>query len=272
MSFINWGEESPDQKKIRREFEEQQMMFEQAVRFSKSSASMSGGAAGGSRLAESLPEYCGGDKTIVDYSYWGFDVLKNKKFVPTSEEFDTFVYDGTEISDQIEFRNEWMYIQRSNLESINFYNRPATGVYPTPIPTPDIFYRTNLTVDSPTSWYSNNVNGYTEWAASGADVELPEVTKLRTLPAVNVKAEFPATGLPGDIIYVINTDSWYAWNQTDLIFDSTYYDDYIASTHTAMKELADTSINIKRDLIQSLQPLLWSAKYIPEFRIKKDNL
>lgn len=48
MSFINWGEESREQLRIRKRFEEEQALFEQAVRASSTMAGVSG--VGGSRL------------------------------------------------------------------------------------------------------------------------------------------------------------------------------------------------------------------------------
>jgi len=48
MSFINWGGESPEQLRLRKRFEEEQALFEQAVRASSAMASI--GGVGGSRL------------------------------------------------------------------------------------------------------------------------------------------------------------------------------------------------------------------------------
>jgi hypothetical protein len=48
MSFINWGSESPKQKENRRRFEEEQMLYEQAIRFSRTTGSMAGAAGSGS--------------------------------------------------------------------------------------------------------------------------------------------------------------------------------------------------------------------------------
>ena len=104
MSFINWGEESPEQKQIRRRFEEEQMMFEQAIMMANAanaSAAAAAAAAGGSKLGESLPAYCGGDKKLVTYTFWGFDVLKDSRFAPTAEEFDNYVADGDADADLV---------------------------------------------------------------------------------------------------------------------------------------------------------------------------
>jgi hypothetical protein len=275
MSFINWGEESPEQKQIRRRFEEEQAMFEQAVMMANAanaSAAAAAAAAGGSKLGESLPAYCGGDKKIADINYWGMDVLKDKRYIPSAAEFDAFVYDGDADGDHRIFRDEWLKAQGEDLLSIEFYNRPATAEYPSPVPAPGIFYRTDLLADSKISLYSENVNSYAQWASSGADVELPGVTKLRTLPAVDSEANLPLSGSPGDIVYVINTDIWYAWRQSSNSFNATHYDNYIRDTHEKMKESRDSAAKSKNELILALQPFLWASKYIPEFRIKKDNL
>lgn len=39
MSFINWGEDTPDRRADRRRFEEEQMLYEQAIRIKQSSQS-----------------------------------------------------------------------------------------------------------------------------------------------------------------------------------------------------------------------------------------
>ena len=275
MSFINWGEESPEQKQIRRRFEEEQMMFEQAIMMANAanaSAAAAAAAAGGSKLGESLPAYCGGDKKLVTYTFWGFDVLKDKRFAPTAEEFDNYVADGDADADQREFRNDWMKAQNDDNLSINFYNRPATGDFPSPVPASSIFYRNNLTSDSPVSWYPENVNDYEEWTNSGANIELPGVTKLRALPAVASDTVLPLTGSPGDIVHSLATETWFAWDQGASEFSSSYYQNYIADTHDKMQELHGASGKAKMELILSLQPFLFASKYIPEFRIKKDNL
>lgn len=48
MSFINWGDEPPEQKAARARYEEEQMLFEQAVRFSRTTGAMAGVGTGGS--------------------------------------------------------------------------------------------------------------------------------------------------------------------------------------------------------------------------------
>ena len=47
MSFINWGDESSEQKELRRRYEEEQMLFEQAVRFARTTGAMAGVGSGG---------------------------------------------------------------------------------------------------------------------------------------------------------------------------------------------------------------------------------
>jgi hypothetical protein len=43
MSYINWGSESQEQREARRRFEEEQILFEQAIRFAQASAVQAGG-------------------------------------------------------------------------------------------------------------------------------------------------------------------------------------------------------------------------------------
>lgn len=47
MAFINWGSESQEQKDARRRFEEQQSLYEQAVRFGQAQAAATASGSGG---------------------------------------------------------------------------------------------------------------------------------------------------------------------------------------------------------------------------------
>lgn len=272
MSFINWGEESPEQKENRRRFEEDQVLFEQAVRMSRTTGSLSGGAAGASSPGESRPAYCGGDKLRPTYRYWGFDVLLDKLYQPTYEELDLFIYDENGDTDRRAFREDWSKKNSDNLIAINFFNQLAYQELPSPIPSPSIFYKMNLVTDSPLTYFCNNVNEYEEWSIHAADIALPGVTELRTLPAVSRVGDIPLVGLPGDIIYVINDTTWYAWEPATSSFNTSFYDNRISFTHIAMAAQRDAALKAKNELTLSLQPFLWAAKYVPEFRIKKDNL
>lgn len=49
MSFINWGEETPEQKALRKKFEDDQALYEQAVRMSRTVGVQMAGAAAGSK-------------------------------------------------------------------------------------------------------------------------------------------------------------------------------------------------------------------------------
>ena len=273
MSFINWGEESPEQKEIRRRFAEEQMLFEQAVRMSRTTGSLSGGAAGASSPGESRPAYCGGDKLRPLHRYWSFDVLLDKVYQPTYEDLDTWVSDGgTSDTTFRAFRDDWHKKNYENILAINFENRPAYQELPSPVPASTLFYKTNLVIDTPTTYFCKNVNEYEEWSIHAADIALPGVTELRTLPAVSSASDIPLVGLPGDIIYVINDITWYAWDPAESEFSISFYLDTISFTHLAMAAQRDAALKAKNELVLSVQPFLWAAKYIPEFRIKKDNL
>jgi hypothetical protein len=47
MAWINWGSESQEQKDARRRFEEEQALYEQAVRFSQAQAAAAAAGSGG---------------------------------------------------------------------------------------------------------------------------------------------------------------------------------------------------------------------------------
>jgi hypothetical protein len=66
MSFINWGNEPPEQKEARRRYEEEQALFEQVVRFSRTIGSMAG-AAGSSKLGNASTNQYVEDDYIDDY-------------------------------------------------------------------------------------------------------------------------------------------------------------------------------------------------------------
>jgi hypothetical protein len=66
MSFINWGEETPERRAERRRFEEDQMLYEQAVRMSRISNLHTPGASG--RINLNLNKYVESDYIEDDYS------------------------------------------------------------------------------------------------------------------------------------------------------------------------------------------------------------
>jgi hypothetical protein len=61
MSFINWGNESADQREARRRYEEEQALFEQAVRFYRKIGSLSGAAGSRKKIDASANKYVEND-------------------------------------------------------------------------------------------------------------------------------------------------------------------------------------------------------------------
>jgi len=86
MAFINWGEESEEQKAIRRKMEDQ-MIFEQMM---SAAAAAAAAAAGSGGRGISLPKYCGGEKAISPQNnYFDLQYLISDRYRMTDEDFDT---------------------------------------------------------------------------------------------------------------------------------------------------------------------------------------
>ena len=86
MSFINWGEETPEQKAARRYFEEQQALFEQAVRFSRTTGAMAGvGTGGGSTIPATFTFKSNSNelkiRIILPFGEWWNDQSKERNIV-----------------------------------------------------------------------------------------------------------------------------------------------------------------------------------------------
>jgi hypothetical protein len=61
MSFINWGNESSDQRLARQRYEEEMALFEQAVRFARTVGSLAGAAGTGGLQDSSTNQYVEND-------------------------------------------------------------------------------------------------------------------------------------------------------------------------------------------------------------------
>lgn len=71
MSFINWGEETPEQRESRRRFEEEQALYEQAARFSIAQAAALAGS--GKKLKVAAEDY-GIKSAWLQINYAGSDI------------------------------------------------------------------------------------------------------------------------------------------------------------------------------------------------------
>ena len=272
MSFINWGSESPEQLAMRRRLEEQ-AVYEQAARMAQArqKAGNAQAGVGGGSLSVSP---CIKDKLIVPFSFYNADLLNPSmsQYIPTANELETIdLTSGVKDTALRAYRDAYIQAVYENLESEFFYNRPATSELPSPMPETTMYFP-GILHNSPTSFWCTNVLEYEEWQSSGADVELVGVEKLNTLPSVELEADLPESGNPGEIIWVSSETKWYAWNKNILSWSSDYYDTYISSTHVAMRDESVLSVLKKSDIFNASRALLFAAKYIPEYRIKKDNL
>jgi hypothetical protein len=272
MSFINWGNESPEQLAMRRRLEEQ-ALYEQSVRMAQARqrAGNSQAGVGGGSLSISP---CIKDKLIVPFYFYNADVLQPsaKQYIPTANDLDTIDVTSTDKDTALRaYRDEYEQVVYENLLSEFFYKRPATGELPSPMPETTMYFPGILHL-SPTSFWCTKVSEYGEWSASGASVELPNVTELTTLVSVELFSNLPESGNPGEIIWVSSEDTWYAWNKNTFEWSSDYYDAYISQTHVAMRESSADIVLSKSDIFKLYRAFLFAAKYIPEYRIKKDNL
>jgi hypothetical protein len=230
-------------------------------------------------------------KNLSPYRFTGFDLMYLDSFEPTWEELDS--YDSPQASSE----QTYMSARDQNLID-QFYNALFVIKYPgiTPsIPTPlssptiyfkDVVFNVNVTTSKQMTqydeWYRRPNSPSYPFIGTPADL-MPGVTQINVLPPVRTAKGLPKKGKAGDIIIVnanINNvdfsggdgDYWHAWDVIENKFTRQFFDKYFSRVLNDM--FADTTsiIEVKRKAILSLSPFLWSANYIPSYRIKRDIL
>jgi hypothetical protein len=107
---------------------------------------------------------------------------------------------------------------------------------------------------------------------------LPGVNIVNILPGVD-ENNIPITGNPGDVLPVFDIDPldpsssflyYYAWDQANNEFNSTFYNDYFEQIQNTKRERGNSISREFSSLILSIQPFLWASEYIPSYRVKKD--
>ena len=135
MSYINWGDESPEQKAARARYEEEQMLFEQAVRFSRTTGAMAGVGTGGSTTPATFTFKSNNNELkiliVQSFEEWWNDQSKERNIVidwgDGITETITFTFVERLLSHTYDKQNEdEIKINLTvdfNAEAINFYDR-----------------------------------------------------------------------------------------------------------------------------------------------------
>jgi hypothetical protein len=269
MSFINWGHESPEQKAIRKRFEEEEAIFEQRAAAVSAAAAA---AAGSSKLGISVPAYCGGEKIVLDYVAIDFDLLTSKKFKFTDSELDN--YDNLQEDLDTQFRADRNAYQKQQNE-IRFFQEVGrvSSIPPEPpLPTPTIYHK-GLTMDSPFT-RRLPVTEYPEWTElkgdpeSSASQKMPNVEYINYLEEVELILDLPSSGSPGDAVWCIEDLTFYAWDQEAGEFSAEFYDLWLEPIRQAQNGTRDTAAKSKYALILASRPFMAAAKYLLDYKLK----
>ena len=106
MSFINWGDETPEQKAARARYEEEQMLFEQAVRFARATGAMAGVGSGAApeqpTIVASFIPYINNGQRYIQFAFYN----------SSNEEFELTIDWGDDIKETYKVTNDWIYPER----------------------------------------------------------------------------------------------------------------------------------------------------------------
>jgi len=220
-------------------------------------------------------------KYLSPYVSPGFDFMELDSFAPTNEELD--LYDSSQVYLEQTYRSSRDANLKAQNENNNFeFKYPGvTYSQPTPLASPTIFYKDVVFNVNVTRW--KQLNQYDNWyrttntGFSSADL-MPGVFDVNVLPPVEKVSDLPRTGNPGDII-IINkgdftghNDHWRAWDVQNNVFSKFFYDKYFERVLKDRQNDRNNAIKAKNEVILSLLPFLWSANYIPSYRINRDIL
>jgi hypothetical protein len=273
MSFINWGEESQEQKAIRRRFEEEQALFEQMMSAATAAAAAAAGAAGGSILG---PVYCGGDKVTKTYEFPGLDFLDDSAFAPTPSEL--LNYDKTQIDLDTDYRAARDARHKQQNENVIAESQSRISrIDDLPEYAPSTVFHKGIVREVKSTWWLNT-DDYDSWTAdnletgkSPADV-MPGVKQFTFLPEAPNKEAFPASGKPGEVIYCLDCGQFYAWDNELQHFTDNFFNNYVDPVYGEMRSNRDSSTKGMNQVVLSMQPFIWASYYLPDYRIVKDNL
>jgi hypothetical protein len=219
-------------------------------------------------------------KYLSSYISPGFDFMELDSFAPTNKELD--LYDSSQVS----LEQTYISSRDANLKAQNentFFEFRYPGVtysQPTPLASPTIFYKDVVFNVNVTRW--KQLNQYDNWyrttntGFSSADL-MPGVFDVNVLPPVERPQDVPRTGNPGDIIIVnerfgVGLDHWRAWDVQKNEFSRFFYDKYFERVLKDRFNDSNQAVKAKNEVMLSILPFLWSANYIPSYRINRDIL
>jgi hypothetical protein len=270
MAFINWGEESEEQKAIRRKMEDQ-MIFEQMM---SAAAAAAAAAAGSGGRGISLPKYCGGEKAISPQNnYFDLQYLISDRYRMTDEDFDT--YDRLVEDDLgVEFRAARdLYLKKQSENAVaRELGKISNIVELPPLPESTKFYSNVLTDSQHTQWLP--VTEYESWTEvkvtgfSPAD-KMPGVKYFNYLTEVASPANLPTSGNPGEIVHVMSDGTFYSWDPDAGEFTSNFFETYVADVVSVQRDNSGDAAKYKNQLSNSITSFLYANKYILDYKIKK---
>jgi hypothetical protein len=220
-------------------------------------------------------------KYLSSYTSPGFDFMELDSFAPTNEELD--LYDSSQVVLEEDYKSD---LSQNGLDQVNnnnfeFKYPGVTYSQPTPLASPTIFYKDVVFNVNVTRW--KQLNQYDNWyrttntGFSSADL-MPGVFDVNVLPPVKKVNDLPRTGNPGDLIIVNSgdftgeNDKWHAWDVQNNVFSKFFYDKYFERVLKDRQNDRNKAIQAKGNVILALAPFLWSANYIPSYRINRDIL
>jgi hypothetical protein len=220
-------------------------------------------------------------KSLSPFVSPGFDFMELDSFAPTEAELDSYT------SEQSDLETTYRASRDANLKAQNENNNfefkypGVTYSQPTPLASPTIFYKDVVFNVNATSW--KQLNQYDNWyrttntGFSSADL-MPGVFDVNVLPPVKKVNDLPRTGNPGDLIIVNSdkfdgsNDNWHAWDVQKNEFSRFFYDKYFERVLKDRQSDRENAAKAKNEVILALAPFLWSANYIPSYRINRDIL
>ena len=220
-------------------------------------------------------------KYLSPYVVPGFDFMYLDKFVPTSAELDSF--DSSQEALETTYRASRDQNLKDQVDNNIFeYKYPGvTYSQPTPLASPTIYYKDVVFNVNVTRW--KHLNQYDNWyrttstGFSSADL-MPGVFDVNVLSPTHSVRDLPKTGNPGDIIitnqgdFTGDSDHWHAWDVQKKEFSRFFYDKYFKRVLFDRFSERDKAQKAKNEVILTLLPLLWSANYLPSYRINRDIL
>ena len=220
-------------------------------------------------------------KYLSPYVFPGFDFMDLDSFAPTSAELDSYDSSQAALEQTYRFSRDLNLKDQNENKGFEFKYPGVTYSQPSPLASPTIYYKDVVFNVNVTRW--KHLNQYDNWyrttstGFSSADL-MPGVFDVNVLSPTHSVRDLPKTGNPGDIIitnqgdFTGDSDHWHAWDVQKKEFSRFFYDKYFHRVLNDRFSERDKAIKAKNEVILSLVPLLWSANYLPSYRINRDIL